>query len=129
MSSCSACFHSPLRRCLIFLPASSSSFSCRSEMELLSCSITLKAVGYIKLDVPQGVWGGISQCLIECLGLEGIPKPNQFQPLAVGSATQQHRLLRAPSSLALSASRVGAPTVSMGSCARVSLPSQGRTSP
>lgn len=82
-----------------------------------------------KAGCPTGCVGGISQCLVECLGLEGIPKPNQFQPPAVGSATQQHRLFRAPSSLALSASRVGAPTVSMGSCARVSLPSQGRTSP
>jgi len=36
------------------------------------------------------------------------------------AATQQLRLPRAPSNLALSSSRDGAPTASLGSCARAS---------
>ena len=42
------------------------------------------------------------------VGLEGTSKPIQFQPPVMGSAIQQLRLPRAPSSLALSASRDGA---------------------
>jgi len=46
-------------------------------------------------------------------------------PPAVGrAATQQLRLARAPSSLALDMSRDGAPTSSLGSCASASPPSE-----
>ena len=48
---------------------------------------------------------------MEWLGLEGTLKTIQFQPPAMGRiATHQIRLPRAPSSLALSTSKDGAPT-------------------
>jgi len=63
--------------------------------------------------------------ITEWLGLEGALKPTQFQPPAVGrAAPQQLRLPRAPSNLALSASKDVAPTASLGSCATASLPSE-----
>ena len=62
--------------------------------------------------------------VIEWLGLKETLKPTQPQPPAVGSATQQLRLPRAPSNPALSASRDGAPTASLSSCASASLPSE-----
>ena len=63
--------------------------------------------------------------IIEWLGLEGTSKIIQSQPSAMGrAATQQLRLPRAPSNLALSASKDGASTASVGSCARASPPSQ-----
>ena len=64
------------------------------------------------------------------LWLEGTLKPTQPQPPAMGrAATQQLRLPRAPSSLALNASRDGAPTASLGSCARASPPSEYSVAP
>ena len=61
----------------------------------------------------------LSSVFIEWLRLEGTLKPIQFQPPAVGrAATQQLRLPRAPSNLALSTSRGGTPTASLGSFAR-----------
>jgi len=45
-------------------------------------------------------------------------------PVACRAATHQTRLPRAPSKLALNASRDEAPTAFLGSCARASPPSQ-----
>ena len=62
---------------------------------------------------------------IEWLGLEGTLKTIQFQSLAVSrTATHQLRLPRAPSNLALTTSRDGAHTASLGSCASTSLSSR-----
>ena len=62
--------------------------------------------------------------MIEWLKLEGNLEIIQLQPPAMGAAPHQLRLPRAPSNLALSASRDGAPTASLGSCASASLPSE-----
>ena len=63
--------------------------------------------------------------ITEWFGLEGILKPTQFQPPAMGrAATHQLRLPRAPSNLALSASRDGAPQLVWAACATALLPSQ-----
>ena len=52
-----------------------------------------------------------NKAIIEWLRLEGTRETIHFQPLAVGrDATHQLRLLGAPSSLALNASRDGVPT-------------------
>jgi len=57
--------------------------------------------------------------------LEGALKTIQFQLPAVGrAATHQLRLPRAPSKLALNASRNGVSTDSLGSYARASPPSE-----
>ena len=59
----------------------------------------------------------------ETFRLEGTLKPAQLQPPAMGrAAPQQLGLPRVPSNLALSASRDGTPTASLGSCARASQP-------
>ena len=55
----------------------------------------------------------------ECLGLEGTLKITQFQPPAMGrDITHQIRSAKAPSSLALSTSRDGAATASVGNLFR-----------
>ena len=57
--------------------------------------------------------------------MEGIYEITQPQPPAAGKAAPyQLRLPRAPSNLALSASRDGASTASLGSCASASLLSE-----
>jgi len=55
------------------------------------------------------------------VGLEGTLKPTQSQLPAMGSATYQLRLPRAPSNLAFSTSRDGAPTASLGEGSRAHL--------
>jgi len=63
--------------------------------------------------------------MIEWLKLEGNLEIIQLQPPAMGTAaTHQLRLPRTPPNPALSASRDGAPTASLSSCASASLPSE-----
>jgi len=62
---------------------------------------------------------------LEVLVIEGTLKISQFCPPATGRvATHQLRQLRTSSNLALNASRDGAPTASLGSCASASPPSE-----
>ena len=72
--------------------------------------LRLTAFLLVRAHVIQKILASLFLRIIEWLRLEGTLKITQFQPPAMGrAAPHQLRLPRAPSNLALSASRDGAP--------------------
>lgn len=77
--TCSASFHSPFRRWLIFLLTPAPSLLLPEKMDLLPCSTLLKVCScFVKLDIPGNVCIRITQYSIMRKSYHTSPLPSSF---------------------------------------------------